>query len=85
MESTWKVATRPRKGRSDQQSANPKPKKQPKTQTATPESRNLRQGKGRNLNFCSHSQKSHLAKKPKVFSTKAKKYKNAYVSFMQSR
>jgi hypothetical protein len=49
MESTWKVATRPNKSRNPQTPSNAEPKKQPKTQTATPESRNLRQGKSRNL------------------------------------
>jgi hypothetical protein len=47
--STWKVATRPYKSRNPQTPSNAEPKKQPKTQTATPESRNFRRGKSRNL------------------------------------
>ena len=41
MESTWKVAFRPYKSRNSPKPSSPKPKKQPKTQTATAESRNF--------------------------------------------
>jgi hypothetical protein len=51
MESTLKVATRPSQSRNTQTTSSPKPKKQPETQRAKPESRNFPQGKSRNLNF----------------------------------
>jgi hypothetical protein len=49
IDSTWKVATRPSESRSPQTTSSPKPKKQPKTQKATLESRNFRHGKSHNL------------------------------------
>ncbi|MGA2386405.1 MAG: hypothetical protein ABSG33_07725 [Candidatus Bathyarchaeia archaeon] len=52
MESTLKVATRPSQSRNVQTPSSPKPKKQPKMQTAKAESRNFPVGKSRNFNFC---------------------------------
>jgi hypothetical protein len=49
MGSTWKVARRPSQSRNVQAETKPKPKKQPKTQKTTAESRNFHQTKSRNL------------------------------------
>jgi len=72
MESTWKVATRPIKSRSRQQPSSPKQKKQPKTQTATTESRNLRQRKSRNKKIHNHPKKT-VFRKTQRFQHKSEK------------
>jgi hypothetical protein len=63
MESTWKVATRPNKSPNPQTPSNAEPKKQPETQKATPESRNLCRGKSRNKKIIRQttSQNAHSA------------------------
>jgi hypothetical protein len=64
MESTWKVATRPNKSRSPQTPLNAEPEKSPKTQRATPESRNFRHGKSRNLNYWATGNQKRKTQKP---------------------
>jgi len=64
------AASAQRKSRSQKQDSNPKPKKQPKTQKATLESRNFPPRKSRNLKILKISEKNQNQKQPAPNRTK---------------
>jgi len=64
-----KVATGHPKSRNGQAVSSPKPKKQPKTQRAKPESRNFHQRKSRNLKISSKQKTRKNLKNSKTNST----------------
>ena len=65
--------------------SNPKPKKQPKTQSAMPQSRNLRHDKSRNLKICTENPLSNIYVLPETIFRLTLRFCSSFPFFFMQR